>query len=243
MSQYPKLEKIFKLIISNKNIVKLAASKMAGINLYGNTNFTVIPNGIDTGKFAFKTVNIDQVKAFYNIPLRKKIFLNVGRLDYQKNQERLVDIFKEMFIKNQDIHLLIVGDGNEYSNIKNKIKRYGLENHITILREVKEMQNIYAISNVFILPSRFEAFPVTLIEAQASGLVCLVSQESVGEEVNIDGNVKFISLSENNKTWANMTLNLHENLDRSENYKLILEKGYDRKNSYDKIIEIFKKQP
>lgn len=238
-SELPFLEKILKRIVNKNTDVRLAASKSAGVFLYGNNDFVIVPNGIDTKKFTYKEENVDYLKSMYNLPLNHKIFLNIGRLEYQKNQVRLVNIFSKMIKKSKDIHLLIVGDGKDLSILENQINKYSLEKNITILREENEIEKIYNIANFFILPSRFEAFPVTLIEAQTSGLICIVSQEAVGEEVNISNNVKFVSLSENDEVWADIALNLKENLDRQGSSKLMYDKGYDRENSFDKIIDIY----
>lgn len=243
LSEFPFFEKYFKKIIKKKSHFQLAASKAAGLYLYGESDFIVVPNGIDTKKFSFREdkENIQKLKQNYGLPLNKKIYLNVGRIEHQKNQIRLVTIFKEMVSKQTNIHLLIVGNGKDLKILKEKIRYFHLEDNITILKEEKEMEKIYLISNFFILPSRFEAFPVTLIEAQASGLTCMVSQESVGEEVNIDGNVKFLSLSKSDSEWSREILNLKENVNRSQNYMLVYKRGYDKENSFDKLIDIYKK--
>ncbi len=206
----------------------LACGKDAGEYLYGEKLFkekgVVIHNGIDTQKFIFNENKRSIV--------RKKLFKNhnlvighIGRLSEVKNHLFLLDIFNELQKLNRNTSLLIVGDGVLRLTIERKVKELELEDSVFFLGMRSDIEDILQAIDVFVLPSFFEGFPVTLIEAQASGLPCVISS-SITPQVKVTELVTFLSLDESAQVWAEKILDCART-ERSDKSEEMREKGFD----------------
>ena len=156
-----------------------SCSKEAGNWLFGK-------NIVDSDKYYTLRNAIDIKKYKLNISIRKKyrlesqlenkrIFIHVGRFHPAKNHFFLLDIFGEWLKENPNDVLLLVGDGDLRSAIEEKIKEKKIENAVKLLGSRSDVQNLLQMADCFLLPSKWEGLPVTAIEAQASGLPCLIS--------------------------------------------------------------------
>ena len=107
----------------------------------------------------------------YNIDSRT--ILSVGRITEQKGFDMLIDVAKSVFDKHSDWHWIIIGDGEDKERIENKIKEYSLENNIFIISNVKNIEDYYKKSAMYIMTSRYEGFGLVLTEAQTFHLPCV----------------------------------------------------------------------
>ena len=106
---------------------------------------------------------------------RKKIILAVGRLTNQKGFDILIKAFKESKIYEQSWNLTIVGKGEQEKFLKNLTKELNIENFVSFPGYKKNLSNYYKTSSLFILPSRYEGMPNTLLEALAFKMPCMIS--------------------------------------------------------------------
>lgn len=189
--KFSKIKKIYQGIL-RKLILKTATdfigcSKKACEYLYGNKcDAITIYNGIDLAKF--KNVNNKDYLA------NKKIcLLHVGNFSEQKNQLFLIDVMKNLKIKKADFELTLIGGGNEEYREKviSKIKENNLCKNIKLLPSNSNISYEMNNSDLFLFPSNYEGLGIVLIEAQATGLHCLVSQ-AIPPEANL-GNIEFIN--------------------------------------------------
>jgi glycosyltransferase involved in cell wall biosynthesis len=104
---------------------------------------------------------------------------HVGRFQYQKNHELLIDIYNSFHKKYSDSRLLLVGQGVEEAAIKDKVNKLKLEENVMFLGIRSDVNEIMQAMDVFVLPSRFEGLGIVLIEAQAAGLPCVTSKNVV----------------------------------------------------------------
>jgi glycosyltransferase involved in cell wall biosynthesis len=139
-----------------------------------------IPNGVDTKKFKTQSTK-EKIRKKYSIPENHLILLSVGRLTEQKNPFKLIDVFSHI---NKSIHnstLVLAGRGELADKVKTYIDEKGV-NNVILLGYVEEdnKPDLYACSDYFIMTSRYEGGepPLTLSEAMASGLPCIVSNIS-----------------------------------------------------------------
>ena len=144
----------------------------------------------------------------------------MGRFFLQKNHNFLIDIFNEVYKKDKSAVLLLIGDGELKKEIEKKVLLLGLENSVKFLGVREDVNRLMQAFNIFLLPSLFEGLPVTMIEAQAAGLKCIIS-DKVTKECDITGNVERISLNVSAKKWA----------------EKILKTRYEKENTYEKIKE------
>lgn len=99
----------------------------------------------------------------------KKI-ISVGRLDSQKGYDILIDVWNIVSKKYPDWILEIYGEGPERENLQNKINKLGLEKSFLLKGAVKNIQDKYLESSIYVMSSRFEGFGMVLVEAMACGL-------------------------------------------------------------------------
>ena len=126
---------------------------------------------------------------------------HVGRLNYIKNHKFLLDVFYEFQKEHNNSVLLIVGDGEERDNIENQAKKLGISSKVIITGVRKDVNALLSAMDCFVFPSLKEGFPLTLVEAQASKLPCLIS-DSVTKSAKLNDNIAYLSLDESPKDWA-----------------------------------------
>lgn len=170
---------------------------------------------------------------------------HIGRFTPNKNQSFLIDIFKNVNNRYKNSLLMLIGGGKpkeeiEYKEeIVKKVRDIGLSSKVRFLGIRDDINQLMQAMDIFVMPSISEGVPVTLVEAQAAGLKCLVS-DSVCNDVNITGEIQYQSLGVLPEEWANKIFSFvgAEVQDKIEMNQTILEKGYDiRENA--KYLEQF----
>lgn len=154
---------------------------------YGVSKEIVVqPTGINMEKFGM----VDQskvalLKERYGITGDRHVLLSIGRLSHEKNIAEILTFMKAVIERDDKAMLLIVGDGPEHENLLNIVREEGLEAHVTFAGEVpwNEIQNYYALGEVFVSGSVSETQGLTYIEAIASGRPLLVRQDECLEGV------------------------------------------------------------
>lgn len=171
---------IKKIFYSKKNLC-IACSKEAGDFCLGNVDYKIIYNGINTKKFLYNA-NIRKIER-EKLGLNDDDFVigNVGRFESQKNHTFLIRVFNELYKKNKKVFLIIIGKGSQKEKILKMINEYSLENRVKIIDSSRNIEKYYNIFDMFVFPTLFEGFPISLLEAQTSSLCCLISD-------NIDKN-------------------------------------------------------
>ena len=151
-------------------------------------NITPISNGINTNVFNSKN-NGEYLRKKFNLP-KKNIVLTAGRITPEKNLEVLINAIPHV-IKNIDAHFLFVGSGGEYKqSLQNLVKKLNVYDYTTFTSflEWKDYPNIYAIADLFTLPSEFELQSIVTLEAVASGLPVVVVNKGALPELASSGN-------------------------------------------------------
>ena len=127
---------------------------------------------------------------------------HIGRFTEQKNHSFLIDVFKyfhENIEKNSV--LLLMGDGPLLEKIREKVGRVGLLNSVYFLGSVSNVSDYLAASDIFVFPSLYEGLPLAALEAQASGLPCVLS-DSISSDCAVTSGVRFLSLNGNLSMWG-----------------------------------------
>jgi len=212
-------------ILQNKNIILIALTdemkdeldKMFSVN-----NTIVIRNGIDIKRFVSTCVCKVDARRELNISENDFVIGHIGRMSVQKNHRFLIDIFYELLLLKPEAHLLLVGQGSLESNIKNQIVKYGLIDKVTITSNRSDIPNILRAMDVFVFPSLYEGLGIVLIEAQAAGLKCVVS-DRVPKDAIITSKIAMLSLDDHIDIWCNEILRNETNntpIDRLEEYDI-----------------------
>ncbi|MDD6790449.1 MAG: glycosyltransferase family 1 protein [Lachnospira sp.] len=178
-----------------------ACSTEAAKWFYGSTKgCRIIPNAIDIPKFKFDAGIREEYRRNLGIE-NKHVIGHVGRFHFQKNHEFLIRIFAQYVRKDSKAHLLLVGQGELEEKIRQMVRSMNLEEYVTFLGVRMDLPELYQAMDLFLLPSVFEGLPVVALEAQASGLPCILA-DSVSPETKVNDNVQFLSLKDSEDVWA-----------------------------------------
>ena len=228
--------KFMRILINTFSTLNVGCSSEANIYMYGEKNIkkkgnNVIFNGIDLEKFSQKDIFIKDL----DIDKSKINFVTVGRMCEQKNSIFIVKVINEINKLRNDIHLYWLGKGPDEEKVINLIESYKLNDVITLLGNRKDVGDILSNMDYMIFPSKWEGLPVTLVEAQAAGLSCFIS-DKITKEADL-GLLNVISLQENEFKWAEH-INKFINEDKKDFSKANLEK-FNIKNVSKQIDKIY----
>ena len=194
--------------------LQLACSKEAGEWLFGNTQFIVLNNGIDVSKYVFNQNIREEYRKILGFS-DELVLGHVGRFSNQKNHNFLIDIFYEIIKINKKSKLILIGTGELENEIKEKVESLSLKEKVIFLGARADVNKIMQAMDVFILPSLFEGLPVVGVEAQASGLPCIIS-DTVSKDVKITDSVLQISLSLPPEEWGKKLIDFYETFERKD---------------------------
>jgi len=199
-----------------------ACSREAGEWMFKKKSFKVLKNAIKNSDFTYSP-SIRAMK-------RKELNLGdsltvctVGRMFNQKNPFGIIEIISEVLKLNPTAKLLWVGDGVLRPEIEAKLKEKGIESSVILTGVRSDVNELLQAADVFVLPSFYEGLPVSVIEAQAAGLRCFLS-DRITTEVDITGRCSFLPL-ESPDLWAEAICS--SDLTKDDTREQIIEAGYD----------------
>ena len=177
--------RILCLPIRLMKVERFACSEAAGKFLYGEKmlkagNVFIMHNAIDCEKFRFRPEVRERLRKEMGLE-GKFVIGHVGRFERQKNHEFLIEVFAECKKEIDSCILLLIGEGSLRSKIEKKVVEKGLKNSIIFLTKRNDMEYLYQVMDLFVLPSLYEGLPVSCLEAQVNGLECIVSRTVTDE--------------------------------------------------------------
>lgn len=214
----------------------LAANWMFGKKANSKKKCLLIKNGVEVDKFAFNENIRTQLRKELGIE-NKLVLGNVARFSLQKNHTFLLDIFKSVHDASKDSVLMLVGAGELEPVLKDKISRLQLTDSVIFTGVRSDVNNILQAMDVFVFPSLFEGLPVTLIEAQASGIKIFAS-DVITDEVCLTDSISLLPLSQSAQYWADQILGYKSKEYRADKSFQITSNGYDILETA-KILEDF----
>ncbi len=220
-----------------------ACGEMAGRYVFGkgihSPRFRLVRNAVFVDRFRFDPDKRAAIRARYHLD-DCFVLMHVGRMMPQKNHKRLVSIFDAVQKRNPAARLLLLGDGELAPDIRKQVEELGLTEKVLFVGQTPAVEDFLQAADVFVLPSFHEGFPIVLVEAQASGLPCVMST-NVTPEANLVGLVKSLSLSESDETWAQAICSAN-NPDRESFAEKIRLAGYDMACETKKLEEWYLQQ-
>ncbi len=223
------IKNIIKLPVNRNATHRFAVSREAGEWLFGRKalrmgHLQIWPNATDCNKYKFNTYIREKMRKELNI-MNNIVIVHVGNITPVKNHVFLIDIFAELKKHVPNAKLILVGE----DNLNGKIQRYSsvkkIEKDIIFLGVRDDVQDILQAGDVFVFPSIYEGFPGAVLEAQASGLPCIIS-DTITKEACILTSTKQVSLQKSASDWAQIILN-SKNAERDNAYKVLKLAGYD----------------
>lgn len=233
-------QKVFSFLPRVFANVKIAPSTEAAEYVFGKGcvrkgKAEILKNGLDLNTYCFNEIGREKIREEFSIS-DKFVVGHIGRFNKQKNHIFLIKIFKEIKKINTNAVLLLVGEGELKEEIKEQVKKEGIKNSVIFAGKRKDIPQLLSAMDVFVFPSFFEGMPNTVIEAQSTGLSCLIS-DSVTKEAKICKNVEYISLEQSPQEWAEKALSTNNN-DREKGKEKLKEAGYDISKVSNRFIEL-----
>lgn len=213
--------KLFYRTQINKYATSLfACGQQSGQWMFCGHPFRIMNNAIDANAYSFSPSTRAYMRAQLGVDGNAYVIGHVGRFSPPKNHNRLLDIFAEIYRRNNHATLLLVGDDKCElgEKIHQKVQNLDLENNVIFTGVRNDVSELLQAMDVFVFPSNYEGLPVTLVEAQAAGLPCYIS-DRIPSDCILTDLVKTVPLSASPAIWADN----------------ILSQRLARRNTYDEI--------
>lgn len=172
----------------------LACGEDAGRWMFGNKAFKVLNNGVDLNLFAFSRTKRELFRNKYGLN-GTKVIGHVGMFIPAKNQGYILDVFTMLLQTDETYRLMLIGDGPLMEETKTRVNDKGISDKVIFTGGIHNVNELLNAIDVIIMPSLYEGLPLALIEQQANGLQCVVS-DTITKEVNKTGNVVFLPLDD-----------------------------------------------
>lgn len=184
----------------------------------------VLANAVDAARYRFDPDKRNEIREQLHLK-EKLVIVCVARFRPEKNQSFLLDVLRQMCRERHDVVFVFAGEGPCEDEVKRKAEEYHLGEHTRFLGMRTDIPDILSASDAFVLSSLWEGLPVTVIEAQANGLHCVVT-EGLTEEMNALGMVEYVSLQKTPQVWAEALIRA-ASYPRQDTYEEMKVSGYD----------------
>lgn len=237
------LRKVLKYLIAWSCNYYFTCSDIAAESKYPkfvlNEKLTYIHNAIELNKFRFSEFDRKQIRGKYNIKNDEIVLGIIGRLEEQKNHEYLINVFDKLNSVNRKYKLLIVGAGSLERKLKKQVKELGLESRVIFVGNTSEPSKFYSAMDIFLLPSLYEGFPFVLIEAQASGLPCVISKK-ITKSVCLLESTKQIGIETSDVLqWVEVITNISVTQNRENAVEILKKQGFEIEDESKHLQEIY----
>lgn len=202
-----------------------ACGELAGEWMFEGQPFQIMNNAIDTKKYLFNENIRKKIRKELKIMDNEYVIGHVGNFTPPKNHAFIIDIFHEICKRTKNVRLVLTGGGNDSRQYQEMARELGVADRIIFTGVRTDVPDLMQAFDVFLFPSIYEGLPVTLVEAQAAGLHCIVSDQ-VTREVQITDLIEFLALNENKDTWIERILK-YEDADRENMLEKIRQGKYD----------------
>lgn len=177
----------------------IGCGQKAGERVFGKWNMKrpkalVLPNAIDTQKFAFDPAVRQELRQQWNAE-NKLVLGMVGRLCPEKNYPFALELADRLRRENPESILVIAGNGESLEDIQTQIRALDLEDHVLLLGRRADVERLYQAFDIFLLPSFTEGYPVAAVEALSAGLPTLLS-DAVTEELKFATGAEYLPLDQ-----------------------------------------------
>ena len=177
-----------------------------GDKIINNKNFSIMKNAISLNKYIFQPIVRHRIRKEFGID-KEFVVGQVGRFSNEKNHDFTLSIFKELLKQNSNSRLLLVGDGLLFNQIKEQVQKLGIDDKVIFTGARSDVPQLMQGMDALIFPSKYEGLGMAVIEAQASGLSCVVSSV-VPQETKLTEVIEYLSLDEGSKKWVNSLLKI-----------------------------------
>lgn len=233
--------KVYDYLLQREATELVACSKSAGNSRFGNKDFQVLKNVIDTDRFVYRLEDRRYIRE--KLHIEKKVVVGVvGRFAAQKNPEFLLECFAEYNKLNKESVLLWIGDGELQEKIQDRAKNMGLKGACLFVGRKNNIEKWYSAMDLFLLPSKFEGMGIVFLEAQCTGLPCFGST-NVPIETEVTELMHRISLKQEANYWATaMKKVIDMSGDRRSRASEFINAGYTHEATKSDLLNMYEKR-
>jgi glycosyltransferase involved in cell wall biosynthesis len=214
-----------------------ACGKQAGDWMFSGKKYEIIKNAIEAEKYQYSAAIAEEVRSEFGIT-DEIVIGHVGNFTPAKNHIFMLEIFQKIQKKECKIKMIFVGGGERINNIRKKVYEMGMQDQIIFTGRRSDVNRLMQAMDVFIFPSLYEGVPVTMIEAQAAGLPCVISDHVPDECITTKDLVIKKRLDEPSDKWAEDILQLAQK-SRTQHMEEIKKAGYDIEDAAKQLEEFY----
>lgn len=214
-----------------------ACGRDAGDWMFGGAAYQIINNAIDAVSYVYDPARRAGMRQALGL-VDELVVGHVGRFNQPKNHPFLLEIFAALLKKEPNAVLLLVGGGEDMPKIQAKAQDMGIANRVRFLGVRSDVADLMQAMDVFVFPSLYEGLPVTMVEAQASGLPCIISDKVSPECILTEGLVDIMPLSADIEAWADQILKKRD-MPRTDRHPEIAAHGFDITTEAVKLQEFY----
>lgn len=215
----------------------LAAICMFGDDFKKDNRFHYLNNSVNFDEYAFTIEKRKKIRKEFLFSDDELVIGHIGRFYKQKNHLYLINIFNEIVKRRPKSKLLLVGSGELENGVRKYVNDLGINEQVIFAGTRSDVNNILSGMDIFVFPSLYEGMPNTVIEAEASGLPCILS-DTITKQVNLTNNVYFKSLNDSPENWANIILNVSENNFTRDTKDVFKKNKYDIQSCLKQFTEL-----
>lgn len=234
------VKNLIKLSVNKYATHRFAVSRKAGIWLFGEKAekqglVEVWPNAIECERFRYDPAVRQEMRRELGLE-DHFVLMNVGNDRFEKNHSFLLKIFKEVRQKEPSALLVLVGRG-DWDKVCTQAAQLGLADRVILTGSRSDVNRVLQAGDVFVFPSLYEGMPGAVLEAQAAGLSCLIS-DTITDEVCLTPLAVQLPLSLSAQQWAAHVLAC-KHADREDTLEYFQAKGFDINSLVNKITAFY----
>lgn len=214
-----------------------ACGELSGKFFYGKHKFTIQPNAVEISNFKPKDETRATIRLRCGFKQDSFVIIHVGRFIDVKNHKFLLKIFSEVIKLKPSARLLLVGDGETRKITEKSVNELGLCDKVYFAGVQSDVCNWLQAGDIFVLPSIIEGLPVCIIEAQAAGLPCIMS-DHLDKSVDSTGYVLYESINSTPLEWAIKILEI-KFPDRKYLHEAISSSAYNIQNAIEWLEDYY----
>lgn len=220
--------------------VKIAPSDLAAAYTFGpkavsNGEVHYLRNALDLNAYTFSPENRSVTRSDLGIEADALVVGHVGRFAPQKNHGFLIEVFAELLKARPDARLVLVGQGKLEGEVRAKAEAFGVLDSIVFTGVRSDVPALLSAFDALALPSLYEGMPNVVIEAQAAGLACVVS-DTVTRQADVTGLVEYLPIDDTT-VWAK-ALESAATVERLDTSTTMTAAGYDISSEVKKFAEL-----
>lgn len=214
-----------------------ACGKEAGDWMFNGKPYTILNNAIDAQMYTYNEQVRNEVREELNLTNDNFVVGHVGRFNPQKNHGFIIDVFNAVYKRDKNARLVLVGSGDGQQAIEDKVKSLGLSDAVLFLGSRGDVNRVLQAMDVFLFPSLYEGLPLSIIEAQAAGLPCIISDNVPDECIKTDRVFRY-GLGEPADFWADKIFEALK-ISKKDTLSEIAASGFDIKENSRKLEDFY----